>query len=420
MHILWKKLFPIGTFSSDRINTNRQIELDLLKAVAVIVMVIDHSVSEISNYFEAEMSLYDNIIFCISQIINASVFMIPMGMSIQYSRYNKANSLALRGFLLLTVGQLLNLLRYILPNLIGYGITGNHFFLNQMACIFSVDILQFAGLCFLLFALLKKMKLNTKEIFLISCGLNAVGMLLNGMETNSYLVNQLLGFFYPTKTESYFPLFNWFIYPAFGYWFGEMYLYVQDKDKLYNRIIHLCLPVTVLYFVMRYLFDFLHLGDLTRLSMLTGVILPDALVIIFVDLIVIGLLYKITKFFKSGICPTSISFIAKHINKYYCISWVLISLVSVILLITHGHLLKNEFLAYLIAITILVACSFLIFIYERCLRKIFSEIPLPIVFALFVGIWGLSITVAAWSYPQITEYPNYLNNYLLDQLGRFF
>lgn len=415
------KLFPGGTFSSERINTGRQIEFDLLKAIAILVMVIDHSVLEISDYYNLEETLYDVIIGgYVMQLLNASLFMISMGLSVNYSRHQGAKSLALRGVVLLSTGQLLTLLRDVFPNLIGYALSGNRFFLTHSALVWSVDIMQLAGLSFLLFGLLKRLGAKGPGIFLTACGLNVLGMLLNGTETDSYLVNQLLGYFYPTQTESYFPLFNWFIYPAFGVMFGEVYLHVQDKDRLYNRIFALCLPIAAVYFVLRYTCDFLHFGDLTRLVMLTSVILPDALGTILLDLAVFGLLYKIGKLFKNGELPKPISFLAKHLNKYYCISWVIIAFTHIILLLTMGGLLKNSFTAYFAAVLNLAVCTLIILFYERYLKKVFSKIPTSVILALFAGVWVFSIAYSAWLFPQLTEYPNYLNDYLYDQLGSIF
>lgn len=416
-----KKLFPSGTFSLDRVNTRRQIELDLIKGIAILAMVLEHSYIDLLNYDDAKETLFDIIMSgYVTQLLNASIFMISMGMSVSYSHHRGVKSLAMRGFALLSVGQLLVLLRDILPNAIGLMATGNPFFVIQFALIFSVDIMQLAGLTFLLFALLKKIKLKGQGVFLVACVLSVVGTLMRGVETGNYLVDQLLGFFWATRTESFFPLFNWFIYPAFGYWFGEVYLHVQDKDKLYNRIFQICLPITVVYFVFRYAFDFLHLGDFTQETMQTGVIFPDALGIILLDLVVFGVVYKISKLFKSGNLPVAIAFPAKHINKYYCISWVLIDFTTMFLLVTRGELLDDVIPAFGLALVILAACTLIILFYERFLHKFFSSIPKPIVLVLFGLIWAISIAIAVWAYPQLTEYPNYLNYYLLDQLDKFF
>lgn len=415
------KIFPVGTFSTERINTRRQNELDIIKGVAIICMVLEHTYIQLLSYSDAKETLFDVIMAgYVTQLLNASIFMISMGISVNYARHNDVSSLALRGVALLSVGQLLNLLRDVIPNVIGYNLTGNIFFLMQSMMVLNGDIMQLAGLTFLLFALLKKLRLKGKGIFLTACGLNLVGVLLNRTQTGSYLVDQLLGFFYPTETESFFPLFNWFIYPAFGYMFGELYLHIKDKDKLYNRIFSICLPLTLVYFVPRYAFDFLHFGDLTQLTMQTGVILPDALFIILIDLMVFGLVYKLSKLFKNGELPTVISFPAKHLNKYFCISWVLISIAHVFLLVSRGKLLDSVYLAFFVALLILATCTLIIIFYERYLRRLFSSIPKPVVLVLFALIWGVSIGYTAWVYPKITDYPNYLNDYFFDSLSMYF
>ncbi len=76
-----------------------------------------------------------------------------------------------------------------------------------------------------------------------------VGMLTCGrIATESYAFDQLLGLFIFTNTESYFPLFHWMIFPAFGMVYGDALLHVNDKKKFYGRLLILTTIVFVIYY----------------------------------------------------------------------------------------------------------------------------------------------------------------------------
>jgi len=77
--------------------------------------------------------------------------MIIMGFGMKYSRHLDPKSYIACGFILLTFGQLVNLLRDCLPNLIAWWITGNKIFLSRSMMLLQKDILTFAGLAFLVF-----------------------------------------------------------------------------------------------------------------------------------------------------------------------------------------------------------------------------------------------------------------------------
>ncbi len=108
--------------------------------------------------------------------------------------------------------------------------------------------MQFAGLTFLLIGILKYFKLSELKIFIASIALNIIGMALSSnVKTGSYVLDQLLGLFILTESESYFPLLHWFIYPAFGMFFGTILKRVTDKKKFYSALLIPTGLVTLIY-----------------------------------------------------------------------------------------------------------------------------------------------------------------------------
>ena len=82
--------------------------------------------------FESHGVLTDVICEYACVIIGAASFMFCMGIGMQYSRRVNAKNMALRGLQLLAIGQLLNLARNVLPNMIAYAVYGGKWFLADV------------------------------------------------------------------------------------------------------------------------------------------------------------------------------------------------------------------------------------------------------------------------------------------------
>ena len=142
-------------FANEKVNTGRQPELDLLKALCVVGMIFVHVFLDLGK--DVMPTVVDDYL---TEFFGAATFMICMGIGMCYMRRQSPATYVMRGFGLLTIGQFLNLLRNALPNLIAWWITGKQFFIANSFLIIQADILTFAGLSFLLMALFKWLKLS--------------------------------------------------------------------------------------------------------------------------------------------------------------------------------------------------------------------------------------------------------------------
>lgn len=98
-----------------------------------------------------------------------------------YARKKEARTLAKRGVALLLIGLLRNVFRYVIPFFIGYAVTGEKLPLNAFPFLFGVDILEFAGLAFLFFALARKYMWSNKVLAAIAIIASFLGMILRWM-----------------------------------------------------------------------------------------------------------------------------------------------------------------------------------------------------------------------------------------------
>ena len=124
----------------------RYLELDVARGLAIVFMILIH----VMEYLPLESvinSLPGEIIAFLGTVPSAPVFMLIMGAGVVLSRRNTPMSLLKRGLLIFSTGYLLNLLRGSLPALLGWLFTGEALYRGYvLETLFSVDILQFAGL----------------------------------------------------------------------------------------------------------------------------------------------------------------------------------------------------------------------------------------------------------------------------------
>lgn len=219
-------------------NTGRQFELDFARGMAVVFMIFVHVMIVFSNK-DVVNTPYGQIVDIFGGVPAAPVFMFLLGCGIVFSKKNDAKTLTKRGIGIFISGYALNFFRAVLPTIIGeLVITPNPKSLSEIMpelyiAFFNVDILQFAGLAFLFFALLKIVRIN--DIGIVCC--IVIGLLLN-----QFIPHQLEGQILAPITSlfiggdnhlSYFPFLTWICYPLAGYLFASILQLSTDKTRFY-------------------------------------------------------------------------------------------------------------------------------------------------------------------------------------------
>ncbi len=374
------------------------------------MMIFQHVHEELA----ADHTIVGSVIAFTAVMSGAAAFMLCMGIGTRYSRHGKASDFMARGFEILTIGQLLNLLRDSIPDLILWKITGNQVLLSCSLLVFQTDILTFAGAAFLLLALLKYLKLSGKQIVIIGVIMNTGAFLLSFVfeTTGNYLLDMLLGVFVVTSAESYFPLCCYFIFVAAGYYLGEYYLRICDKDGLSSQVLKICLPVIVIYYLLRFYVPVPFLQEFLSVKRYILNPVPDAIINIMSTICLIALFYKVQKKARDGIIPKTVQLFSKNINKYYCISYLMITPVGSFMYAYRGTFFKGMCQPLLYSLLVLAVTTIIVLWDEK--RNVISisglkGIPRK---AVYIAIWAVSFLVAVYVYPQITEYANIWNHYL--------
>ncbi|UQZ36117.1 hypothetical protein C2I18_22855 [Paenibacillus sp. PK3_47] len=351
-------------FSYEKLNTGRQLELDLAKGFAIIFMVWVHMQEGLLSNNDGFMaSLVKNIL---GGPFAAPIFMICMGIGINYSRRNTPKDLLRRGVTLLGIGYVLNLIRYVLPlSLVSFSTNENEIALGLLTAFFGVDILQFAGLAFLFMALVKKLNLKSTTVFLIGIGTSLIGMSLRWLSTDNDIADLFLGYFWATNSDTYFPFFNWIIFLIVGNIMGVYFQKCKDKQTFYSIVSPVCGIIG-----LTYLFTALHFG--------IGMYAPDSsyyflgiVDVFFVVMLAIGIFgfnYALLKKFSNYDFKPFMR-MSRNINTVYCIHWSLLPWFVVLLYWGFGI---DNFSFWQVA-----ACAFILLIVSDKLAEWYIKVLKP-------------------------------------------
>jgi len=396
-------------FSRDNVNPGRQLEVDCLKAFTIFLMLIVHA-------YENCADSLDNVIFqafhLMEALTGAATFMICMGLGMRYSRSQSPGGYLRRGFELLTVGQLLNILRDSLPTLIGYWITGEQKYIANVLVV-QTDILTFAGFAFILMALLVRSKASPGVILGIGFGMNAAALALRGgfHTTGNYALDQLLGFFVVTDAEAYFPLFSYFVFVAFGYALGGVYRRIQDKDGLSARVLQIGLPVAALYYALRLTVPLPLLPEFLSVEQYILNPLTDALVNCLMTLCMLALFHKLLKR-SGGRCPALVTHLSRHINSYYCTSFVLYTPLGTLMVLLWGSRMPGAVLPFLYGLLVMAICHAVIDWNESRLHFTIANLKGRRRTIVYAAIWLATLLICVYAYPRIEVFATIWNDYL--------
>lgn len=238
--------------------------LDIARGFAIFGMFAQHCmvVHEVSRG-EGD-SLLANLFVLLGTAPAAPVFMLLMGVFLIKSKASTRQNIW-RGIKLLILGLTLNLFRFTIPLLIAVLLYGSDN-LNlaegetPLALLFSVDILQLAGLSLIFCTVLKQIagQRNTIPLLIL------IVLLASPFLWGRFGGNPLSDLFWGNTNTVYFPFFPWIIYPLLG-----MYL---SRHLLSDEMLKINLKK-----MGRYGFGFSILGSLSLLLSAFGILAFDVI-----------------------------------------------------------------------------------------------------------------------------------------------
>ena len=320
-------------FSEELTNDGRQKEFDYVKLIAIVFMILIHMWEECTyiNLSVLPKGFFNNFLqFCAGPLA-APMFMTAMGVGIPYSKHNTSSVFFKRGVNIFVLAYVLNILRGALPYVIFAGMNHEFDIDYFLFMLLNGDILQFAGLSFMLIALFIKLDLSVLAMNCIALLMQLLGFILATffpVETN---MTYVLGLFYKTE-KMYFPFLQWFIYPCFGIFLATYLRHAINKDKLYKVILIAGASILTVYsitlhingyrdaFVYSLARDVYYNQDFIK-TLFTGLT-------IMVELSIVHFLFGRRDYSK---IDSLAAFAGKHLNNIYIVQWLLIGWLSNIL-----------------------------------------------------------------------------------------
>ncbi len=334
----------------------RFVELDIIRGLCVLIMVIEH----VHSYLTSK-PLLGSLLFHITQSGPGNVaviFMFIMGMNTVFSRKSGALITFKRGVKILIFSYIFNFFRDFLPAYIGTQIgrttLASHSYSYLYETLINVDILQFVGLAFIFIAILKMLRIPLKIQLAIAFFISLVTIFIGNIPTtqniSSYGLNLLIGGW----RHNYFPFVCWILFPIAGAFFAQQIKGRQNRDYIYQKIIrwsfviNLILWAFLLYYYPR--LDFFGWNEdfnYYRQNTLGNIFFINLI------LLLIGASYYIV---KNELIPSRvmnfISFWSKNITSLYIMSWIFISWTAWV--ITGFNVIENPIVAIVVSLLFVI------------------------------------------------------------------
>ena len=331
----------------------RNITADVLKGLAVIFMIQVHIMEQFASV-EVNNSIIGRIFYFLGGPFCAPVFLAVMGYFLAKTKPSFWNYLK-RGFLLITVGILLNIARSI--HLLITVFQGKYD-LDPLFYIFGADILTLAGLSIIILAGLHLISKDNLFLYIpVLFVFASLGSFVNIIPNSQ---NFFLAFVIGNFEHSYFPLFPWFSYVLLGYIFKIIF---NKHQILISRFTYLhwifigLLSIVILYFskdifaISSNLPVYYH-HDYMFVLWMTGFMILYVL-----------LINQISKVLQNNMIFEFFSWTGKNVTIIYIIQWLIIGNIATAIYQTQD-LLKSEL--WFIGIT--ATSGILTFIYLKIIK----------------------------------------------------
>lgn len=342
-------------FSDEKVNTGRQVELDIAKGLAIIFMIFMHTIMVGSAYNSALSPAY-NFIFgnVLGRPYAAVVFMFCMGVGVVYSRHSQWDTMIKRGVKLYLLGVLVNVFEFFVPHFLALalGVDASPFPIADGLMLFCVDILAFAGLAFVSMGILKKFEVSNRKLIVIAVAMSILGTFLKGTDFGVPVVNLFFAnFFGAAGGFSAFPLFNWFIFPIAGYVWGQYFIRAKDKSEFFKFWPILLIVALIYFFISTKYWGGIFSKDVHLYYFMNTL---NALFCIINAHAVVGFCYWALKFLPDSISRT-FSILSSNINNIYIAQWFFVPIT--IILITY---FAKDFVLTDLATTIIAICMLIV------------------------------------------------------------
>jgi len=235
------------------INTGRQIEFDYLKGCFIPFILLIHSFQLLGGAL-AEVPAY-KITYIVSTMTGSAIFLFVLGLGTTYSQ-RSAKRLVGDGIRLIILEFVWNALTLVVPLFFGMGlrqIVGaqtNWDIILEVAPTYLqyINIFFIAGVCYLIIALLRYLKLPTWCYFALSLFFMVVNpfLYMNDKSTGYEFLDYILTTFAGGRTGVSLCTLAHIPYALLGVGFGKILRRTESKEKLYASLV---LPLGIIIII---------------------------------------------------------------------------------------------------------------------------------------------------------------------------
>ena len=346
-------------FADKPVNTGRQNALDLGKAFPILCLPFVHTFIECTT----DAGLGHGIPYLFDSIIggpfSAPMWMFAMGIGILYTRHNAARDMIKRGLTIIGFFFLLNTCRFLIPYLIGYGITGDRgqFIEPLLYRFFGNDVLFFAGFALIVIALMRHAKIPMWGMFTIALAMSVISTVIGDFDVHNPLGNIFLGYIIGTEDAaglviSDFPLMRWLIIPMCGYVFGSFLIRAKEEKRFYALVAPIPALIAAIYLPIgiRNEWGMFGPGQNCYYHMSTF----DVFISVCLTIGMLGLWYVISLHLPNRITRFMCG-ISRSITPFYCIHWIFVRwITNLILYVVRGTQILPVGVTFLLALAITI------------------------------------------------------------------
>ncbi|MFD2166172.1 heparan-alpha-glucosaminide N-acetyltransferase domain-containing protein [Thalassotalea euphylliae] len=304
--------------------------IDFARGLSVIIMVCVHTLWMYGDTYTQTEAALGSFIHKLGQ--GTAAFLITMGISMALSSRTTPVQLAKRGIYVLSLGYLMNALKFIVP--IGVFGTMPESFVNAygwespltqgqyLYLLRTGDILQMAGVSLFLLALINLVTSNKYVYLGLAFVVAATSQVVRGYQPGIEGVNYVADLFFGANYNVYFPVFPWFSSILIGAYLGKCFSENKDPEKLYVLSLKWGLGLSAsgialsAYDYEYHFADFFHTGP-GGIMYLTGF-----------NLVALWLVGKMIKNYGSTAIlnkiMNSLSYCSRHVTTLYIAQWTLI------------------------------------------------------------------------------------------------
>jgi hypothetical protein len=195
---------------------------------------------------------------------------------------------------------------------------------------FASDIYYFAGIFYLFYALMLKLKLTTSQILITTIVMLTINTLLtpvmSDIITNYYLIGIIGNIVYIDGT-SCFPLLSWAVFPTAGILLGDVLKKVssEKRELIMKRMLIFSPVIFISYLVSLSIYG--HDVMKVMVSPLNDYItdLPNVILMISLALFLFAVLYYVSNWIDETKFMKFMLKISTHIVPFYMLQWILVS-----------------------------------------------------------------------------------------------